>query len=294
MQHEEKRSFRDMLIQATGVTSEAAFNALALSAGLPSGLTLNVAKAIATGWVQGIVADSYDEMIEKQLSTREVSKLNLVSDIALATYLEFAANDNVETLYVAPDDSEMRYAYEVAEHTCLEAIKQSEMAKIEILGRFQGKQFYDGSMNWQDMHQMITMAGSLSLRQLIIIRLISARFEGYDPNLYITNSSACVEIRQLLNYGIWQIDGAPFSTNNARSIQLSFLKPTEYASQVSTAFMLEKLSDMDIKRTIDSLRLSDVGELSPLLTEEQYKDSTEWHYDENEQSLNLDMGTYNN
>lgn len=283
---------RDFLVQATSVTSETALDALALSMGLPAGLAFNVVKAVATGWVQGVVADSYDDVIQKKLSTIEVNKLMQVSDIALRTYLELAANDNIATLYLVPDGSEMRYAFEVAEHTCLEAIKQSEMAKVEVLGRFQGKQFYEGRMNWQDMHQMITMAGSLSLRQLILIRLISERFDGYTQDLYITNPSACVEIRQLLNFGIWQINGAPFSTNNARSLQLSFLTPTEYASQVSTALMLERLSDDDIKRTIDSLHLSDVGEAFPLLTEDQYKDSTEWHYDESEQSLNL--GTYDN
>jgi hypothetical protein len=56
---------------------------------------------------------------------------------------------------------------------------------------------------------------------------------------------------------------------------------------VYDALMLEKLSDEDIKRTIDSLALSDQGEPAEGITKEDYENNTGMYYDETNQGLVL-------
>ena len=169
------------------------------------------------------------------------------------------------------NSSQIDNAFEVAEHVTLEGIRQSERKKVDILGQYLGRTFYKQDANWQDMHQMITMAGSLTLRQLIVIRLIADKFEGLDTSMFIGNPSACVEINNLLNYGIWQTKGASFGTNNSLAIQLSSIIPTSYSKQVKDVLMLDRLPKEDIERTIESFHLTSEGSIERVLTEEDYK-----------------------
>ena len=76
---------------------------------------------------------------------------------------------------------------------------------------------------------MINMAGTLTLRTLVVIRLIVESFDSIDKSLFISNQSACVEINRLKDYGIWKTTSATFGINESSSIQLADLVPTEYA-----------------------------------------------------------------
>ena len=124
------------------------------------------------------------------------------------------------------------------------------------------------------MHQMISMAGTLSFRQIVMVRLISEDFRGIDKKLFISNPAACVEMNQLLSYGIWQTSGALFGTNTSWAIQIDSIIPTIYSEQVSEVLMLDKINDEDIKIVIDSLGLTEKGEKQRELTEEEFKSKT--------------------
>ena len=180
--------------------------------------------------------------------------------MALQTFHELAEKDGVEAWKLNIDASYAEQAYEAADRFTMEAIRQSESAKVDILGRYYGQSFYKGNTDWQDMHQMITMVGSLTLRQIVMIRLISEGFKGLDRKLFITNPSACVEINRLKDYGIWQTTGAAFGINESVLPSLEDIIATNYVNQVSEALMLEHLSEEDVLRTIDSLKLSEKGE----------------------------------
>ena len=129
------------------------------------------------------------------------------------------------------------------------------------------------------------MAGTLTYRQVVLIRLICEGFKGISPEMFVTNPSACVEINRMRDYGLWMTDMAMFKNDASATIQLRLLKPTEYTQMVYDALMLEKLSDEDIKRTIDSLALSDQGEPAEGITKEDYENNTGMYYDETNQGL---------
>ena len=162
------------------------------------------------------------------------------------------------------------YSFEVAEHATTEAIRQSENAKVDILGRYYGRQLYKGNQSWQDMHQIISMTSSLTLRQIVIIHLISTKFKDYDQMLFISNPSACVEVNRLKEYGIWKTVGAAFGIDESQPIRLTELIPTAYSHMISRELMLECINETDIKRVIDSLNLTTDGKKPKIFTEEDY------------------------
>lgn len=258
---------KNIVTETAGAITESGFAALATAAGFPA---LAFTSPLAKGLILGLIENCYNDCAQRTLSIRESKKLDQVSKVALHTFRELAETDGVVAWEMDRDPSYLDYAYEVAEHVTLEAIRQSELKKVDILGRFYGSQFYKGNREWQDMHQMITMAGSLTLRQLIMIRLIADEFDGLDTNMFIGNPSACVEINRLKDYGIWQTEGAAFGINESSPLQLGGIIPTYYSEQVCESLMLDKLSQEDIERTIDSLRLTSEGLKGKVLTEEDY------------------------
>lgn len=285
---------RNALTQLTGNITDTAFTVLVTSCNLPAGLTLAIAQAVARGTMQGVMQNCYDDVQSRLLSTRESEKHLAVFDIAERTYFEFAMKDNALSASFVVDDSYMQKVFETAEHVSIEAIRQSEQTKIEILGRYYGREFYENGphLDFQDMHQMIKMAGELTLRQLVLIRLISNGFEGMNTDLFVTNPSACVEINRLRDYGIWETDGAMFGENASRSIQLSFLSPTDYSKKISKALMLERISDNDVLIVVDSLRLSVEGQRQETLTREAYNDTNYWHTVDEKGNVVIDGGEY--
>lgn len=258
---------KNIATETTGAIIESGLGALASAAGFPA---FAFASPLAKGLVLGLIENCYNDCAQRTLSIRESKKLNQVSKVALQTFRELAEKDGVVAWEMDRDPSYFDYAYEVAEHVTLEAIRQSELKKVDILGRFYGSQFYKGNREWQDMHQMITMAGSLTLRQLIMIHLIADEFDGLDINMFIGNPSACVEINRLKDYGIWQTKGAAFGINESCPLQLGSIIPTYYSEQVCESLMLDRLSQEDVERTIESLRLTSEGSKERVLTEENY------------------------
>ena len=285
---------RSVVSQLSGSLTDAGFAALVATNNLPAGLTLGVAQAIVTGSVQGVMLACYDEVQKQRLSDREVMKHNMVFDVAERTYFELAAENysTGDSQTMVLDDSYINQVEEIAEHASLEAIRQSEAKKIEVIGRYDGGEFYKHGWNidFQDMHQMITMVGMLTFRQIVLIRLIAEGFKEVNTELFISNPSACVEVNRLRDYGIWKTEGAAFGINESGRIQLKCVIPTEYSAIVCESLMLEKLSDDDVRRTIESLRLTDDGTPQEVLTMEEYRQHTEWQEFDEAGNLVLDGG----
>lgn len=260
-------SAKSAIAQGAGTAISGAFGAIMTSIGHPEALMLS---PFVKGAFIGVMNTCYDDIRERSLSKIESKKADDVTKIALETFYELADKDGVTPVSLQIEEGQIEYAFEASEDLMLTAIRQSEHTKVEILGRYYGQEFYKGTSNWQDMHQMISMAGTLTLRQLILIRLISEGFNGLDRSMYITNPSACVEINHLRNYGIWKTDGAMLGIDESRPLQLSLLQPTEYATIVCDSLMLKRLSDQDVNRTLDTLQLYRDGSKTELITAEEY------------------------
>ena len=276
------------LAQGAGAAVSAGFAGLMTAVGFPQAL---VATPLVRGAVIGMMNTCYDDLVHRHLSLMESRKVATVNEVALSTFFDLAERDGATALSLRIEEDQLRYAFEASEALIMTSIRQAEQAKVELLGRYYGAQFYRGNIDWQDMHQMITMAGTLSLRQIVMIRLIAEDFKSLDNQLFISNPSACVEINRLLDYGIWQTEGASFSTNTSWRIQLRAIIPTLYSEQVCKELMLDRLSNDDIKRTVDSLRLTAEGEPERLLTQEDYDRHMQWQEFDDRGNIVIDGGS---
>lgn len=268
---------KNIVSEYAGKVVETTFPAIAVAVGFPAAV---VATPFVKGLVLGVIERCFNYNAKKTLSIRETMNLYKVSRVALQTFKELADKDGVVAWEMRMDPSNEEYALEVAEHVTMEAIRQSEQKKLEVIGRYYGKRFYQGPADWQDMHQIITMAGALTYRQMVLIRLICEGFEGISPEMFITNPSACVEINRMQDYGLWMKDMAMFKDDSSAKLQIKLLKPTRYAKMVYDALMLEKLSDDDIKRMVESLAISAEGEPAEGITKEDYEANTGFYYEE--------------
>lgn len=264
---------KDMVKEVAAPVVEKGFVVLATMAGFPEAA---FALPLAKGLILGLLGNCFNDCAQMTLSATEKKKLNQVSSAALQTFREMAEKDGVVAWEMNIDPAYIDYAYEVAEHATLEAIRQSEKKKIDILGRYYGRKFYKGSSNWHDMHQIIKMVGSLTFRQLVIIRLIDEGFKGLDEESFISNPSVCVEINRLKDYGIWQTGGITFGINESRPIKLKGINKTNYSNQICEDLMLDRISDEDVQRVIDSFDLKSDGTPQEELTMEEYKQHTDF------------------
>ena len=131
----------EIISELAGAAVDTGFNALALAAGFPA---VAIAAPLAKGLIVGLIRNCYNDCAQRTLSVRESEKLNRMSTIALRTFRELAERDNVYAWKMSIDPAYIDYAYEVAEHATLEGIKQSERAKVDIIGRYYGRQLYKG------------------------------------------------------------------------------------------------------------------------------------------------------
>ena len=273
---------RNITKEVAGAIVDTTFPTLAIAAGFPA---ITLATPLAKGLVLGLIENCYNDYAQRTLSISETKKMNTTSRVALEVFRELSEKDQVLAWEISIDPSYEEYAYEVADHVIQEAIRQSETKKAEVLGWYYGKRIYEGPGDWQDMHQIITMAGALTFRQIVLIRLICEGFKGYDPEWFITNQSACVEVNRLQDYGLWFTEMARFKDDSSATIQLQMIKPTHYAKMVYEVLMLDRLSDDDVKRTLESLGISEKGEKAEGITKEEFEASTSMDYDEVNEGL---------
>lgn len=253
---------KNIINEIAGQAVNKVFVTMATAVGFPEAALI---MPLAKGLVLGLIENCYNDHAQQTLSKREMKKLNQVSEIALRTFHELAEKDSVVAWELKIDPSHCEYAYEVAEHATMEAIKQSEFAKINILGRFYGKTMYEGRTDWNDLHQIVSMIGELSYRQLVLVYLINEEFPCVNKNMFITNPHACVEIKQLLRYGIWKLSGMPFSEDNSSPIPIDYINKTQYAQVISERLMLSKLTPEELYPIINSLQLKTEGIKEDLL-----------------------------
>lgn len=280
------------IAQGTGEAVSNGFRILMNAIGIPQA---TIFTPLVRGATIGVMNTCYDDVTQRALSKMENEKVDIVTKTAIQTFMEFAEKDGVIAMNMQIEEGQLQYAYEVSEGLIMTAIRQSQKKKVEVLGRYYGKSFYKDKTDWQDMHQMISMVGNLTFRQIVMIRLISENFRDLDTKLFIHNPSACVEINRLKDYGIWQTSGAAFGINESWPLQLESIIPTDYSEKVNEALMLERLSEDDIKRTVESLWLSKEGTPERMLTEEEYKEfkrRTEWQELDRRGNIILDSGTY--
>lgn len=253
-------SIRTVLADIADGSIETLAEPAAAILGLPgTGIAFNVIKNLASSTGQGIMAKIYDDISKRKITTIESLKHDKVFDRAEKTFWSLAYhNDFKESSDIQlADQSQIQHCWEVAEHVSLEGIRQSQLAKLDVLGRFYGKSFYEGRTDWDNLHQSITIFGQLTFRQLVVIYLLCKDFPEIDQNLSPTNPHVISEINGLVDMGLCKtVDFRWGGMDKSRQEKLSWYKATDFSQIVYEEFMLDELSQESINKTVETFSLN--------------------------------------
>lgn len=276
---------RNTLNQLTlGAVEKVAPEAIGALMGLPPGTTTGVV-AVSTmllkGAAQTAVLKTYDDIRQRQISSLETSKVEYSFQKAENVFWEHVEKEGAENAGYSFDVYSPDYegARQYAEGFLLQSMREFEHKKLDVLGSYYGRNMYYGNTQWERIYQTQKMIERLSYRQIVLVRLISEHFKGEDPEHCITAPDACVEVMELLNYGIWKAPGAFLNQDNSQPIKLKSLVPTPHADKLNVELMLDKIEDADIKHIMATLRIGPSENVNETLTLEDVtdmKDSMTW------------------
>ena len=269
---------------ALGAVEDINFTAFETLLGLPPGTSklLSAAKPLFKGAAQTAVLKMYDDICDRQISTIEIAKVEYTFQKAEQVFWDFVDKEGVDNAGYSfdADSPDFEGARQYAEGALMSSMGEFERKKLDVIGSFFGRNLYYGNNQWESIYQKQKMIERLTYRQIILIRLISEQFPGQDQKHSITAPDACVEVMDLLNYGIWKAPGAFLSQDNSQPIKLKSLDPTPYAKQLSMEFMLDDIAEDEVRHILDTLKIgpSD-SEAQTLSVKEvgEFKESKEWH-----------------
>ncbi len=283
---------------ALGAVESINFTAVETLLGLPPGTSrlLSASKPLLKGTAQTAVFKMYDDVNQRRISIIEASKIEYSFQKAENVFWDFVEKEGYETAGYSFDafSSEYEGARQAAEGFLMQSMREFERKKLDVLGSYYGRNLYYGNNQWESIYQTQKMIERLSFRQIVLIRLISERFSGINPELCITAPDACVEVMELINYGIWKASGAFLSQDNSRPIQLKTLEPTPYAEKLNVELMLHDLAKEDVDHIIKTLKIRESANTNETFSADELseiKDSMTWtEYNEDEEKFSLGYG----
>lgn len=210
--------------------------------------------------------DICNDLKDRQLSTMQKKKIDVVLKTAINTFYNLAKENNWEENH--PEAFQYyQYAVEYSEDVILKALNESREQKQKILGSFLGNTMYALNItqpNWENIFYCSTLITKLSLRQLNLINLINSNFNSCKNSngdiLCITDKVVISEMRELANSNIWVESFSYQPDPTYIAIPLPFIKATEFTHQICKEINYTKLKGLDIELTKDSLALKPIKE----------------------------------
>lgn len=214
-------------------------SAILSSIGIPvTPLSISLMKSIITFVAKIGFADIYNDFKNRQLSSIQQKKLDIVVKTAIETFYNLAQSNQWEEHHPEADQY-YQYAVEYAEDVIFRAINESREQKQMVLGSFLGSTMYALNItkpNWDNLFYCSTLITRLSIRQINLIKLINTNFESCITSngdiLCITDRVAISEMKELANSNVW-VESFSYQPNPTYiAIPLPFIKATEFTHQI--------------------------------------------------------------
>ena len=144
--------------------------------------TFNLASTYLKENIRGL----YDDFSESKLSKFQVNRLNIVTKQAIVQFYKRVEKDGWNLNH--PEyGAFIQHLYESQEHLLFRALQDAQSLKDDIYGALWGNLLYTHSDEWDEQYFAINTLSKLSVRQLILIKLIVENFNGLEKHLSITN-----------------------------------------------------------------------------------------------------------
>lgn len=235
-------------------------------------IAASLLRAVFSTIIENGVVTVFNDVGNRQLSTWQQNKVIDMFVIAQNRYLMRVSKD--KNYVTDSTDYTAEQIYEYVEGLILKAMNENQRHKIKVMGNFLGETMYSGNFSQVHKFQQISNTlAKLSWRQVVLIKLISEGFYGYDTTLVPQSHSAAIEINELQQYGFWQSEGAMFSLDYSRTFPLKDIKATDYCQEFVKETGMDIITIENKSTVMNSLQLA-TGVSPETYTREELK--PEW------------------
>lgn len=206
---------------------------------------------------QACMQKIYNDFEQRSLSAMQVTRVEQVLHFAQKAYVEIMEKQDWNLNH--PESVDYVTAHlEACEHTVINAINESQSKKIPFEGYLFATKYSSVNMDFEDFHMMANLLFKMTWREMVLVHLFNKGWTENIEKLYITNPAACVEIYDLVTWGLVKPEAGWIIENNSAPILLSNITITDFGSSFASALQTDKISAMDLKKIVDSLGLKNM------------------------------------
>ena len=210
------------------------------SLGLPPFGQIAVTSSIslAKSYLEDRVKPLYDDFSDRQLSKFQLERLKNITFQAITTFCKRCKVDdwNIEH---PESDAYIKFLFESQDHLIYQSLQDAQRQKDILYVSYWGNLIYEHDENWDDQYFIINLLGRLSIRQIILIRLLVDGFPGINTSLAITNPIIVSEFNDLSPL-FWHIEKGIELNNSWESRHLGNLVVTDFAKNIYTMLDLSE------------------------------------------------------
>lgn len=205
----------------------------------------------------------YDDVTCRQLSSMQLNRVELVLHYAQAAYYEQIERQNWELTH-PESEAYVQEHLETCEHTVMNAINETQSKKIPYEGYLWASKFNSTEIGFEDFHMMASILLKMTWRELVLVRLFDEGFFDTVKDHNITNPVACVEIYDLVTWGLVKPAEGWVIENNSAPVPVKDISMTEFGVAFSKALHLEKITEEEKEVIKISLKLKESKEEEPV------------------------------
>ena len=221
--------------------------------------TIIIGKSIKMLLKMGI-AEVFKDYKSRQLSSMQQKKLDDVTGFTIKTVYQLIEKDGWEDNH--PESAQYtQYAVEYAEDVLNKALTESRQSKRMLLGAYLGSTIYTlnfTSPNWDNVFYLSSLIEQLTLRQIILVKLIVDHFNGIkdgEDMICVTDNVVISELKELANQNMW-VGLVSFQPNPTHiAIPLKYMCPTGLAKDFVSYIIIPDSLQENVDRIVKSLDL---------------------------------------
>lgn len=219
-------------------------------------LVTQVAKFL---WRVGLI-QVFSDYESRHLSNIQQNKLDDIKKYAIKAVYQLMEEDGYNDLH--PESATYtQNIIEYSEDIIDKALNEARHNKRILLGSYLGSTIYtlySSTPNWDNVFYLSSLIDRLTLRQIILIKLVTNHFDRIEDGenlVCVTNKVAISELKELANQNMWVglISYQPDSTYIA--IPLKYMYPTELAKELMDSILIPDSIEQSINDIIKSLDL---------------------------------------
>lgn len=219
--------------------------------------------SIVKNGAQACMNTIHDDMKQRQLSKMQITRSELVLHYAQKAYFEMIEKQGWKLVH--PESAEYVNAHlEACEHMVVNAINESQSKKIPFEGFLFATKYNSTDMNFDDFHMMANILFKMTWREIVLTHIFKEGLDSKLCELYVTNPAACVEVYDLVSWGLVKPDEGWVIENNSEPVCLKDITITDFGKKFTSALLTEKITEEEKVKILSTLELAPIERDEPV------------------------------